>query len=90
MPPEFADRSERSLWFLQATFVYLRTGRIAEARRFAREHEAFATRLSPHHRIHAAGAMLLTAHRDGRLGRGGTPRREAEAAAVANARRCAT
>ena len=59
-PPEVADRSERTLWFLHATMVYLRLGRIAEAHRFAEEHEALATRLSPHHHVHAVGATLLT------------------------------
>ena len=29
--PEVADRSERTLWYLHATMVYLRLGRIAEA-----------------------------------------------------------
>ena len=84
VPPEFADRSERSLWFLQATFAYLRTGRIAEARRFAREHEAFAARLSPHHRMHAAGAMLLLRTVTGDWDEAGRLVVEAEAAAAAN------
>ena len=42
-PPEVADRSERTLWFLHATMVYLRLGRIAEAHRFAQEHDALAS-----------------------------------------------
>ena len=75
LPPEVADRSERTLWLLHATFVYLRLGRIAEARRFAREHEALATRLSPHHHVHAVGATLLTRTVVGRWDEASAPRR---------------
>jgi hypothetical protein len=85
LPPEVADRSERTLWLLHATFVYLRLGRIAEAQRFAREHEAMATRLSPHLHVHAVGATLLTRTVVGRWEEASRLAAGVEAASVANA-----
>ena len=85
LPPEVADRSERTLWYLHATMVYLRLGRIAEASRFAQEHDALATRLSPHHHVHAVGATLLTRTVVGRWEEASRLAAGVEAASVANA-----
>ena len=85
VPPDVADRSERTLWYLHATMVYLRLGRIAEADRFAQEHHALATRLSPHHHVHAVGATLLTRTVVGRWEEASCLAAGVEAASVANA-----
>ncbi len=83
--PDVADRSERTLWYLHATMVYLRLGRIAEAHRFAEEHAALATRLSPHHHVHAVGATLLTRTVVGRWEEASRLAAGVEAASAANA-----
>ena len=84
IPPELADRSERSLWYMDATFVYLRAGHVAEALRFAHEHEMFASRLSPHHHVHAVGTSLLVRTAVGDWDEAGRLAARAEAAAEAN------
>ena len=73
------------MWFLHATMVYLRLGRIADARRFAQEHDALASRLSPHHHVHAVGATLLTRTVVGSWGEASRLVAGVEAASVANA-----
>ena len=83
--PELVDRSEQTLWYLHATMAYLRLGRIAEAFRFAGEHDALATRLSPHHHVHAVGATLLTRTVAGRWEEASRLADGVEAASVANA-----
>ena len=85
LAPEVADRSERTLFFLHATMVYLRLGRIADAHRFAEEHAALASRLSPHHQVHAVGATLLTRTVVGSWAEARRLAAGVEAASIANA-----
>jgi DNA-binding SARP family transcriptional activator len=85
LPPEVADRSERTLWLLDATFTYLRLGRVGEAQRFARAHAEMANRLSPHHHMHAVGATLLTRTVIGRWEEAAGLVPGIEAASIANA-----
>ena len=57
--PATGDPYERESLLLYATIVYARDGRMAEARRFAAEHDALATRLSPHQEVHGVGLDLI-------------------------------
>ena len=57
--PASGDSDAREGVLLNATMVYAREGRMAEARRLAAEHDALATRLSPHHRVHGVGFDLI-------------------------------
>jgi DNA-binding SARP family transcriptional activator/class 3 adenylate cyclase len=53
------DRHQRSGMLLYAAFAHLWVGQIRTARRLATEHDALATPLSAHHRVHAVAAHLL-------------------------------
>ncbi len=57
--PSTGDPYEREGLLLYATIVYARDGQIAEARRLAAEHDALATRLSPHQEVHGVGLDLM-------------------------------
>jgi tetratricopeptide (TPR) repeat protein len=57
--PASGDPFAREGVLLNATMVYAREGRMAEARRLAAEHDALATRLSPHQEVHAVGFDLI-------------------------------
>ena len=82
--PATGDPYERESLLLNATIVYARDGRMAEARRFAAEHDALATRLSPHQEVHGVGLDLIveTAAGDWEAARALSAR--AEAASDAN------
>jgi DNA-binding SARP family transcriptional activator len=81
--PATGDPYEREGLLLYATIVYARDGRIAEARRLAAEHDALATRLSPHQEVHGVGLDLIveTAAGDWEAARALSGRAEAASAA---------
>jgi hypothetical protein len=57
--PRVPDRNQRSGTLLCATFAHLWSGRIADGRRIANEHDTLSTPLSAHHRVHAVAAHLV-------------------------------
>jgi class 3 adenylate cyclase len=83
--PRIADPDRRCAQWINAEFVYLRMGRLADGRRAAEQHDQISARLTPHHEVHAAAFLLLadTIGGDWRHAHGQTAR--AEAACAANA-----
>ena len=83
--PRIADPDRRSAQWVNAEFVYLRMGRLADGRRAAEQHDQISARLTPHHEVHAAAFLLLadTIGGNWRHARGQAAR--AEAACAANA-----
>jgi DNA-binding SARP family transcriptional activator len=59
LAPAVPDRTQRCGTVLLATFAHLSVGKISAARRLATEHDALATPLGAHHRVHAVTAHLL-------------------------------
>ena len=57
--PATGDPYERESLLLNAAIIYARDGRMTEARRFAAEHDALVTRLSPHQEVHGVGVDLI-------------------------------
>ena len=82
--PATGDPYEREGLLLYATIVYARDGRIAEARRLAAEHDALATRLSPHQEVHGVGLDLIVETAAGDWEAARTLSGRAEAASAAN------
>jgi DNA-binding SARP family transcriptional activator/class 3 adenylate cyclase/tetratricopeptide (TPR) repeat protein len=60
LAPEVADPDVRGAQYMFAANLYLRLGRIDEARGLAAEHEREVVGLSDHHRVHAVAMHLLT------------------------------
>ena len=82
--PATGDPYEREGLLLMATIVYARDGRMAEARRLAAEHDALATRLSPHQEVHGVGLDLIVETAAGEWEAARALSARAEAAKAAN------
>jgi class 3 adenylate cyclase len=82
--PATGDPYEREGVLLFAAILYARDGRIAEARRLAAEHDALATRLSPHQEVHGVGLDLIVETATGEWEAARELSARAEAATAAN------
>jgi hypothetical protein len=80
-----ADPGYRSFYHWNAGFIYLRAGRIGEARRFVDEHDRLARSLNPHEEVHAVALRALLESVLGRWDVVAELAQEADAAAAANA-----
>jgi class 3 adenylate cyclase len=57
--PQLTDPDHISLIYLFGLDVCLATGRFDEARRVSESHDDVTSNLTPHHRLHAAGMLIL-------------------------------
>jgi hypothetical protein len=85
LAPAVPDRTQRDGIFLFATFAHLWVGQIRAARRFASEHDALATPLGAHQRVHAVTAHLLVHAAGGDWPAARALAKRTEAASAANA-----
>ena len=61
LAPQLADRDLAGSQYWHAAFAYLRLGRFAEVREFARVHDTMVGELTPHHFVHATTLHVLAA-----------------------------
>jgi len=81
--PDLTDPDHIALMYVFSTPQCLAIGRLEEARRVAEAHDEVTSRLTPHHRMHAVGMLIIVELATGRWGavRGLTSRAEAAVAA---------
>jgi tetratricopeptide (TPR) repeat protein len=84
LAPQLADRDLAGSQYWHAAFAYLRLGRFAEVREFARVHDKMVGELTPHHFVHATTLHVLAETLACRWGASMALARRAEKAAVAN------